>query len=1212
VAPATDFRPHTSTTYTAAQPSATTVAEEGADDVVNLDNSDDPHYGHETQQKADDVIPHSHTPTPPGAATAARTQQPHNNPHVAPATDFRPHTSTTYTAAQPSATTVADEGADDVDNLDDNDDPHYGHETQQEADDEDDDEMRTLLFGTTRSTTTTTTTTIKTEPEDAEESRRMCYTRAPPSTTTVNNVAAPAATATKTTPKPKGPKAASPHAHIKTEAASPRRRTRRATGVKLEAELAGTEVKEIECVPPPTAIPSLPRYLHPRQQAAFARIVARLIDGYDDVDTSWEKRDAILHKLMCLPVATLTALSGVSARKRVVPNARDADYVADAEEYTHIPVVAPAPHPPREPRPFEARMRTKAEDLARQGYLGKAAKILCNKDVPLPPLDVLKTQLDKLHPQSVLPMLDPKCVPPHLFIDPKLDIEQISKSGCHGKAPGPSGWTEELLHYVAIADEDSATGLALRAILEDIINGDVSARNADLLAASVLMALPKDDTKVRPIAMGEVLLRLATRICIKQYPVSWSEHQFAFRSGGAEVMAHELRSLVEKGYRGYSLDMANAYNTLSRVAFLTSCPLSLLPLAAMTYCRPGNLYLRQGKRIVGYFYSTTGVRQGDVLGPLLFAAAIEETLMLIAKKYGVKVLAYLDDVNILGTDPVVTEMARDEMLEMLAAVGLLENPSKRQIVSLFSPSPVKIVGAYVAGPEEAIQAALVSKVPEDFFLRLSHLHPTIAMLLLRVCGEPRFTFLARTHSPEQLKPAAAAMNRTSYKALASILALPLEDLMSEAAADSRFLASLPVKMGGLAVTDWEVLSPVAYRASSMGGSQKVMTGLLFKTALTDRVACAKHAAMHAAKAASAYLLLPNETAKPHPTAVIAATLQRINWAGNDERGARCRCGFEAERRNIWPHMAGCVAYPGSAVNGRHHALVRQLLLWCQDAGWAAQQEVVLDAKSRIDLLVDTEDRTVMVDVTVISPEAKTWAELPREEVIRRVKLAKQRTYGRFTSNPGELRVELTTFYMDVWGSLSAEATQFLHELVEAREGEGPTAAKMAHQLAALAVVWTGRTAHKAGLLRAWGADTSLSLFCTGGRGPNTYRPKTAEGTVGAEETEKKGTGTSATNTAAETEDNDEARKTTGVKDPKRMGKLEKRMFNVSDGGRPPLVHGGMPPGVAASLSIARGEAVAVPWVARFPYGGPLMALPRPASAGSVADLSRLHATPRGE
>jgi hypothetical protein len=118
-----------------------------------------------------------------------------------------------------------------------------------------------------------------------------------------------------------------------------------------------------------------------------------------------------------------------------------------------------------------------------------------------------------------------------------------------------------------------------------------------------------------------------------------------------------------------------------------------------------------------------------------------------------------------------------------------------------------------------------------------------------------------------------------------------------------------------------------------------------------------------------------------------------------------------------------------------------------------------------------------------------------------------------------------------------------------------------------------------------------------------------------EETDDAGTRKSATNTTAETEDNDEARKKTGVtkmKDPERMGTLERRMFDVTDGGRPPIVHGGMPPGVAASISIARGEAVAVPWVARFPYGGPLMTLPRPASAGPVADLSRSHATPRGE
>lgn len=57
---------------------------------------------------------------------------------------------------------------------------------------------------------------------------------------------------------------------------------------------------------------------------------------------------------------------------------------------------------------------------------------------------------------------------------PQDDLGEISRTGCRGKAPGPTGWTEELLHIIAVADEDSETGLAFRAILEDIINGNVS------------------------------------------------------------------------------------------------------------------------------------------------------------------------------------------------------------------------------------------------------------------------------------------------------------------------------------------------------------------------------------------------------------------------------------------------------------------------------------------------------------------------------------------------------------------------------------------------------------------------------------------------------------------------------------------------------------------------------------------------------------------
>ena len=180
----------------------------------------------------------------------------------------------------------------------------------------------------------------------------------------------------------------------------------------------------------------------------------------------------------------------------------------------------------------------------------------------------------------------------------------------------------------------------------------------------------------------------------------------------------------------------------------------------------------------------------------------------------------------------------------------------------------------------------------------------------------------------------------------------------------------------------------------------------------------------------------------------------------------------------------------SPVNGRHHAIVRQLLLWCQNAGWAAQQEAKLDARRRIDLLVDTPDDTIMVDVTVCSTKAKSWAGYSASEIKERVEIAKKRAYGRFVSKDEEAQVRLVTFFIDVWGSMSDNSWNLLRALAEANP-EGPTAAKMAQKISALTVVWSGRCAHAAGLLRVWGANTGLSSFCTQGRGPNTAQTRNA-------------------------------------------------------------------------------------------------------------------------
>jgi hypothetical protein len=1108
---------------------------------------------------------------------------------------------------------------------------------QAEGDDDDNDECAPQVPHdfpyrvVTTSTTTTTTATHINAAEDvpfasqAEDDDNDCFhcPVAIPNTATTKTplnkppvVPAPTmpvqphhpAAASATAKKPVTVKKEPPATKVKVEGVASPSRTRRASAAARAASSSSHQGATPYTYTPPESLPNVPRYLSARQHANFYRIVSRLIGPYALPATSQEQRDKILYALLCLPHATLTNMYTVSAKRRKV-----ATKIEDPEGFiaaANAALASPPPPPPAGPTEPAARahahgerMRTKAEGFVYQGYLGKAAAALCTKDIPLPPLPQLVEQLEALHPKADVPL--PVRAPEDFlaFIDPKMDLGEISRAGCRGKAPGPTGWTEELLHIIAVADEDSETGLAFRAILEDIINGNVSEQCADILASSVLMALPKTDTKVRPIAMGEALLRLAARVCIKTYPIAWSKHQYAFRPGGAELLAHEVRALVKMGFIGYSLDMENAFNRLYRWAFLEVIPDSLIRLVNMTYCRPGRLYLRQARRIAAHLCSERGVRQGDVLGPILFALAIEHILEGAAERFGVRCLAYLDDITVLSQSQAQVDAALAWMLAELEKIGLNENVSKRQTVSSLSPLPIKIVGAYVAGPEKAIQDALVSKVPAAFFEQLPRLHPTIAMLLLRVCGEPRFTFLARTHPPEQLGPSALAMDKVSYTALASILALPLEALMAETALDSRFLAALPLKMGGLAVTNWETLAPVAYLASSMGRSQKNLTQALYTGLLAaDFKHVSKHAGVQAAKAASSFLHVPKDAAKNAPLAVIAATLYRINWCGNDVRMAKCPCSFEAERRSIWPHMVGCVKFARSNVNGRHHAIVRQLKTWCEEIGWSAQQEVTLDAESRIDLLVDTCSRTVMVDVTVNSPQAKTWATLSQEAVVKRVTRGKVRSYARHTSKEGELTVDLLTFYIDVFGALSAEATEFLRDIERQRLGVGLSAAKMAERLAALAVCNTALCAVRASILPQWGADPSLSLYCTGGQGPRTAVRRVvvvSEAKETAENEEAPVGNVSNTNTAAAGEV--EERKS-NLRSPAEMKELERKMFATAPSSRPLDIHGNVLPVESTTTGndgVPRGE----PWSgsadARFPNGGLLSDRPRRASAGGV-------------
>ena len=399
-------------------------------------------------------------------------------------------------------------------------------------------------------------------------------------------------------------------------------------------------------------------------------------------------------------------------------------------------------------------------------------------------------------------------------ITPKAIIQAIRSIGKE-KAPGLSGWTRSLLDLV-VAKEDSPVTAFLRLLADMIRQG--TAPGADLLCASRLIGLEKPGGGVRPIAIGDLIYKVAMKaILITSYR---SEMLLPFQlgvnsPGGVEPAIFLLEEAIlgpnsSDFQQLTSIDLANAFNSVDRASIAASVATyapTFYKAAAWAYNSPSLLVTEDGYTLA----SSKGVRQGDPLGPLLFSLAFRPTLETLAAKLpDVTLVAYLDDLYILNPAPNGTlEAARKVFSRSPFQLNLTK--SKEIAIRDLKEEGIKALGSFI-GPIAPKRAFLEGKIRtlKEALTALQDLPKQHALLLLRGSIQLLLRHLQRQLDPIGLEDLWEEADSLIRQAIIALLARSPSDCPKEPSLD---LIALPVREGGLGIPLHKELAAQLHQAA---------------------------------------------------------------------------------------------------------------------------------------------------------------------------------------------------------------------------------------------------------------------------------------------------------------------------------------------------------------------------------------------------------------
>ena len=566
-----------------------------------------------------------------------------------------------------------------------------------------------------------------------------------------------------------------------------------------------------------TAHPSIPSLFDIANHTKIARSISRpnrstfisvmriLLTKYIQ-SADEESRHLAFVELMALPSKALKIHRGGRNKKnKKNKNKQQLNQLQDYYQQLGQLPSSSAPHP-RDPLECSASHVTRSQSVAKStklandkisraltllsnSYVSKASNLLVQEGDMLNASDpIVRSKLKDLHPvnPNPLPQMPPTQHIELIQIDHKQSFLSLLRSCDNGSAPGLSGWTASMI-LTCCTDEFCLLGFMR--LVQDIINGELPRLSRDYLLSCNLISISKPGSNgIRPIAIGEILYRFATKWIksrvSESLPAVFEPIQLGITTrNGCETIIHQLQHLLtdeSQTLGAVTIDFKNAFNSISRAKVLREVYNNpalqpLWHLVNYSYSSPSLLLTRNHDGVYlkrDVLHSTQGVRQGDPLGSLLFALAVQPLYSELQETNpSVRLAAFHDDLTLVG-EPNELLNATLQLNTLAKHYHLELQPSKcsfiyfhqdllpvsRSILQRFDDLNIPfvndatvILGAPIGKDEESVTSAAKSIIIEQckIFQKLQnqHIPAQHALYMMRISSCHKLDYLLRCLGP---------------------------------------------------------------------------------------------------------------------------------------------------------------------------------------------------------------------------------------------------------------------------------------------------------------------------------------------------------------------------------------------------------------------------------------------------------------------------------